>query len=149
MISIGTLMDASSMLAEGVIATERTVAAFGAAAGLGRAVTGDWVGAAVGRAAAGAAARVAGAAGVAGDGVGAAAGRGSAAQPRVVLRAWPLAARRASVLVALGIEATLRSNWLWRLQPLLRRLILLQRRRLRRMGLRRCRSRKDFGVVRS
>ena len=70
-------------------------------------------------------------------------------QPRVVLRAWPLAARRASVLVALGIEATLRSNWLWRLQPLLRRLILLQRRRLRRMGLRRCRSRKDFGVVRS
>ena len=78
MISIGTLMDASSMLAEGVIATERTVAAFGAAAGLGRAVTGDWVGAAVGRAAAGAAARVAGAAGVAGDGVGAAAGRGAA-----------------------------------------------------------------------
>jgi len=71
-ISIGTLMDASSVLAEGVIATGRTVAAFGAAAGLGRAVTGDWVGAAVGRAAAGAAARVAG------DGVGAAAGRGAA-----------------------------------------------------------------------
>jgi hypothetical protein len=61
-ISIGTLMDASSVLAEGVIATGRTVAAFGAAAGLGRAVAGDWVGAAVGRTAAarGAAAGVAG-----------------------------------------------------------------------------------------
>ena len=39
-ISIGTLMDASSVLAGGVIATGRTVAAFGAAAGLGRAVSG-------------------------------------------------------------------------------------------------------------
>ena len=74
MISIGTLMDGSAVLAEGVIATGRTVAAFGAAAGLGRAVTGDWVGAAAGR---GSAARGA-AAGVAGDGVGAAAGRGAA-----------------------------------------------------------------------
>ena len=61
-ISIGTLMGASSALAGGVIATGRTVAAFGAAAGLGRAVAGDWVGAAVGRTAAarGAAAGVAG-----------------------------------------------------------------------------------------